>query len=52
MFTDKVQIPTIEWGTFERLAPLLLVDAAGFIFNALCLRDVEAAFYQVRRVFK
>jgi len=35
--------------TAKKLAPLILVDAAGFVFNALCLRDVEAAFYQVAR---
>lgn len=47
VFTDKVQIPTIELQTAQKLAPLLCVDVAGFIFNALCLRDVEAAFFQV-----
>ncbi|KAJ7592228.1 hypothetical protein C8J56DRAFT_1003296 [Mycena floridula] len=35
--------------TIKNLFPLILIDALGFVFNALCLRDVEAAFYQIAR---
>ncbi|KAJ3994878.1 hypothetical protein F5050DRAFT_394799 [Lentinula boryana] len=49
MFTPWVEIPVIEYITARKLAPLILVDTAGFIFNALCLRDIEAAFYQIAR---
>jgi GDP-fucose transporter C1 len=49
LFSSHVQIPTIERTTARKLAPLILIDASGFIFNALCLRDVEAAFYQIAR---
>lgn len=49
LFTSLVQVPTLEYATARKLAPLIAVDAAGFIFNAFCLRDVEAAFYQIAR---
>lgn len=49
LFTSHVEIPTFTVSTARKLAPLILVDASGFVFNALCLRDVEAAFYQVAR---
>lgn len=48
-FTSYVEIPTIEYETARKLAPLILVDTAGFTFNAFCLRDIEAAFYQIAR---
>jgi len=49
LFSSHIQIPAIERSTARKLAPLILVDSFGFTFNALCLRDVEAAFYQVAR---
>jgi len=49
LFTSHVKIPTFDMATAKKLTPVILVDAAGFIFNALCLRDVEAAFYQIAR---
>jgi len=47
--TSHVQIPKLEYQTAKNLAPLIIVDTLGFVFNALCLRDVEAAFYQIAR---
>ncbi|KAJ3830397.1 hypothetical protein EV361DRAFT_804420 [Lentinula raphanica] len=47
--THWVEVPAIESTTARKLAPLVLVDTAGFIFNAFCLRDIEAAFYQIAR---
>ncbi|RDB23710.1 GDP-fucose transporter 1 [Hypsizygus marmoreus] len=49
LFTSHVKIPTFDYTTAQKLTPLILIDASGFIFNALCLRDVEAAFYQIAR---
>jgi GDP-fucose transporter C1 len=50
LFTKHVQVPTsFDIVTAKKLTPVILVSAAGFIFNALCLRDVEAAFYQIAR---
>ncbi|KAF8151293.1 hypothetical protein B0H34DRAFT_801060 [Crassisporium funariophilum] len=48
-FTQHVQIPTWDHATARKLAPLMVVDAAGFLFNTLCLRDVEAAYYNIAR---
>ncbi|KAF9267555.1 hypothetical protein L218DRAFT_894996 [Marasmius fiardii PR-910] len=47
--TSLVQLPQLSVSTARNLTPLILVDTAGFVFNALCLRDVEAAFYQIAR---
>ncbi|ESK89225.1 hypothetical protein Moror_5173 [Moniliophthora roreri MCA 2997] len=47
--TTWVQIPTFDIAIARKLSPLIIVDSAGFVFNALCLRDVEAAFYQIAR---
>lgn len=47
--TSWVQIPDLNIPTARKLAPLMIIDSAGFVFNALCLRDVEAAFYQIAR---
>ena len=49
LFTSAISLPKLEITTARKLLPLIVVDAAGFTFNALCLRDVEAAFYQVAR---
>lgn len=49
LFTSHVEIPSFNVTTARKLTPLILVDASGFVFNALCLRDVEAAFYQIAR---
>ncbi|TFK35774.1 hypothetical protein BDQ12DRAFT_687909 [Crucibulum laeve] len=49
LFTSHVQIPTLDYSTARKLAPLMIVDAAGFLFNTLCLRDVEAAYYNIAR---
>lgn len=49
LFTSHVQIPTLDYPTARKLAPLMMVDASGFLFNTLCLRDVEAAYYNIAR---
>ncbi|KAF9554280.1 hypothetical protein CPC08DRAFT_713025 [Agrocybe pediades] len=49
LFTSKVDIPKVELATAQKLAPLIFIDTAGFLFNTLCLRDVEAAYYNIAR---
>lgn len=49
LFTSHVQIPTLDYTTARKLAPLMMIDASGFLFNTLCLRDVEAAYYNIAR---
>jgi solute carrier family 35 (GDP-fucose transporter), member C1 len=34
---------------FKKLVPVILVNAIGLIFNTLCLRSVEASFFQIAR---
>lgn len=47
-FTPKVEIPRLEASTAKKLTPVVLVNIIGLVFNTLCLRDVEASFFQVR----
>ena len=48
LFSKKVEIPKFEIGTAKKLAPVVLVSIVGLVFNTLCLRGVEASFFQVR----
>jgi hypothetical protein len=47
VFITRVEIPKLEFGTAKKLTPVVLVNIIGLIFNTLCLRDVEASFFQV-----
>ena len=47
-FTAKVQIPALELKTAKKLAPLTFVNVVGLVFNILCLRGVDASYFQVR----
>ncbi|RDX51065.1 hypothetical protein OH76DRAFT_1401836 [Lentinus brumalis] len=47
--TPKVEIPTIELRTAKALAPVTTVNVIGLVFNILCLRGVEASFFQIAR---
>ncbi|KAG2062273.1 hypothetical protein BDR06DRAFT_946416 [Suillus hirtellus] len=49
MFIARVEIPKLELGTAKKLTPVVLVNIIGLIFNTLCLRDVEASFFQIAR---
>ncbi|KAG1828083.1 hypothetical protein EV424DRAFT_1387141 [Suillus variegatus] len=49
MFITRVEIPKLELGTAKKLTPVVLVNIIGLIFNTLCLRDVEASFFQIAR---
>jgi GDP-fucose transporter C1 len=49
LLTPHIQIPTLDYSTARKLAPLMIVDASGFLFNTLCLRDVEAAYFNIAR---
>ncbi|KAH9944222.1 uncharacterized protein BXZ73DRAFT_73791 [Epithele typhae] len=48
-FTPKVEIPALELKTAKQLAPVTFVNAVGLIFNILCLRGVDASFFQIAR---
>lgn len=46
-FTKRVELPAIEKEMAKNLAPVVLVNVIGLVFNTLCLRDVETTFFQV-----
>jgi len=49
LFTPKVEIPRMDLRTAKKLTPVTLVNVIGLVFNILCLRGVEASFFQIAR---
>ncbi|KAH8110632.1 hypothetical protein DFH11DRAFT_1513995 [Phellopilus nigrolimitatus] len=47
--SSKIDIPRLELATAKKLTPVVLVNIIGLVFNTLCLRDVEASFFQIAR---
>jgi len=47
--TAKVQIPKLDAHTAKKLTPVVTVNIVGLVFNTLCLRGVEASFFQIAR---
>ena len=45
--TPKVEIPQLKLETAKKLAPVTFVNVTGLGFNILCLRGVEASYFQV-----
>jgi GDP-fucose transporter C1 len=43
----RVEIPVVSLETSKKLIPVVLVNVIGLVFNTLCLRDVDASFFQV-----
>lgn len=48
-FTKKIQIPVMDLQVAKSLVPVVSVNIIGLVFNTLCLRDVEASFFQIAR---
>jgi GDP-fucose transporter C1 len=48
-FSKRVELPKVDIDTAKKLLPVILVNGIGLIFNTLCLREVEATFYQIAR---
>lgn len=46
--TPKIEIPHLDLKTAKKMTPVTLVNVIGLVFNILCLRGVEASFFQVR----
>lgn len=46
VMTTKVEIPKLELKTAKKLAPVTIVNVVGLVFNLLCLRGVDASFFQ------
>jgi len=47
--SDKVKIPKMDVEVAKNLFPVVSVNIIGLVFNTLCLRDVEASFFQIAR---
>lgn len=47
-FSKKIEIPKLDIQVAKKLVPVVLINIIGLVFNTLCLRDVEASFFQVR----
>jgi len=45
--SPKIEIPTIDREVAIKLMPVVSVNIIGLVFNTLCLRGVEASFFQV-----
>ncbi|KAE9398472.1 hypothetical protein BT96DRAFT_1020128 [Gymnopus androsaceus JB14] len=47
--SKRVEIPRFNWEVANKLVPVVLVNIIGLVFNTLCLRGVEASFFQIAR---
>ncbi|EIW87021.1 hypothetical protein CONPUDRAFT_96183 [Coniophora puteana RWD-64-598 SS2] len=47
--STRIEIPKFELATAKKLFAVVAVNAIGLVFNTLCLRDVEASFFQIAR---
>lgn len=52
LISPKVEIPHLDLKTAKKMTPVTLVNVIGLVFNILCLRGVEASFFQVRFRFR
>jgi solute carrier family 35 (GDP-fucose transporter), member C1 len=47
LFSPKFPIPSWDLKQAKELTPCVAVGVIGLVFNTLCLRDVDASFFQV-----
>jgi solute carrier family 35 (GDP-fucose transporter), member C1 len=47
--SKKIQIPKLDLQVAKSLFPVVSVNIIGLVFNTLCLRDVDASFFQIAR---
>lgn len=50
--SKRIEIPKLDREVGKKLVPVVLVNVIGLVFNTLCLRDVEASFFQARTSFR
>jgi hypothetical protein len=43
----RIDLPKPDAEVAKKLVPVVAVNIIGLVFNTLCLRDVEASFFQV-----
>ncbi|KAJ7826163.1 hypothetical protein B0H14DRAFT_3722688 [Mycena olivaceomarginata] len=44
-----IEIPKFELAVAKKLFPVVLVNIVGLVFNTLCLRGVDASFFQIAK---
>lgn len=49
LVTSRVELPKLDLEVAKKLTPVVSVNIIGLVFNTLCLRDVEASFFQIAR---
>jgi GDP-fucose transporter C1 len=49
LFSSRVEIPHWDATTARKLLPVVSINIIGLVFNTLCLREVEASFFQIAR---
>ncbi|KAF9270634.1 hypothetical protein L218DRAFT_1072026 [Marasmius fiardii PR-910] len=49
MFSKRVELPRWDLSVAKKLVPVVAVNIIGLVFNTLCLRGVEASFFQIAR---
>jgi hypothetical protein len=47
LFSSRIEIPQWDLYTAKKLLPVVTINIVGLVFNTLCLREVEATFFQV-----
>lgn len=47
LFSSRIEIPQWDSYTAKKLLPVVTINIVGLVFNTLCLREVEATFFQV-----
>ncbi|KXN88806.1 GDP-fucose transporter 1 [Leucoagaricus sp. SymC.cos] len=47
--STKIEIPKLDREVAKKLVPVVSVNIIGLVFNTLCLRGVEASFFQIAR---
>ncbi|TFK77389.1 hypothetical protein BDN72DRAFT_753446 [Pluteus cervinus] len=47
--TSRIEIPKLDMEVAKKLIPVVSVNIIGLVFNTLCLRGVEASFFQIAR---
>jgi solute carrier family 35 (GDP-fucose transporter), member C1 len=45
--SSRIEIPNWDLYTAKKLFPVVSINIIGLVFNTLCLREVEATFFQV-----
>jgi len=48
-YARKLELPSLSWSVSWKLLPVVSVNIIGLVFNTLCLRDVDASFFQIAR---